>query len=119
VVDEKGTDRNYDRSYDKGYDKNYDKNYDKTHEKREHSLSLRRREELSLDGVQNVESFDDAEIVVETVAGGLVIKGEDLHITQLNLDGGNMAVRGFVESLQYTGDSFGKKSRGVLGRIFK
>lgn len=88
-------------------------------DKRDHQLSLRRREDLSLDGVLNVESFDETEIVVETVAGGLIVKGDDLHITQLNLDGGAMMVHGYVESLQYTGDTPGRKGRGVLGRLFK
>lgn len=88
-------------------------------EKREHQLSLKRREDLALEGVLNVESFDEGEVVVETVAGGLIIKGEELHITQLNLDGGAMAIHGYVDSLQYTGDQPGRKGRGLLGRIFK
>lgn len=92
---------------------------DRGMEKRDHQLTLRRREDLILDGVLNVDSFDDAEIVVETVAGGLLIKGDDLHITQLNLDGGSMVVHGYVDLLQYTGETPGRKSRSLLGRLFK
>lgn len=88
-------------------------------EKRDHQLTLRRREDLTLDGVLNVESFDEGEIVVETVAGGLVVKGEDLHITQLNLDGGAMVVHGFIDLLQYTGETPGRKGRSMLSRLFK
>lgn len=92
---------------------------DKGLEKRDHQLTLRRREDLLLDGVLNVESFDDGEIIVETVAGGLLIKGDDLHITQLNLDGGSMVVHGYVEMLQYTGETPGRKGRTMLSRLFK
>jgi sporulation protein YabP len=88
-------------------------------ERRDHQLTLKRREDLALDGILNVESFDEGEIMVETVAGGLVIKGDDLHITQLNLDGGSMMVHGFVDSLQYTGEMPGRKGRGMLSRLFK
>lgn len=92
---------------------------DRVLEKRDHSLTLKRREDLLLDGVLNVESFDEGEIVVETVAGGLIVKGDDLHITQLNLDGGSMVVHGFVDSLQYTGETPGRKGRSMLSRLFK
>lgn len=85
----------------------------------EHQLSLKKREELRLTGVHNVESFDDQEIVLETNSGGLIIRGEDLHISQLNLEAGNLAVHGFVEVLQYTGDSLSKKGRGLFGKMFK
>ncbi|MBO8127096.1 MAG: sporulation protein YabP [Firmicutes bacterium] len=85
----------------------------------DHQLSLKKREELRLTGVLNVESFDDQEIIVDTNAGGLIIRGEDLHIGQLNLEAGNLAVHGFVDTLQYTGESMGKRSRGLFGKLFK
>ncbi len=85
----------------------------------DHQLSLKKREELRLTGVVNVESFDDQEIIVDTSAGGLIIRGEDLHIGQLNLEAGNLAVHGFVSVLQYTGESMGKRSKGFLGKMFK
>ncbi|MDI6871899.1 MAG: sporulation protein YabP [Bacillota bacterium] len=92
---------------------------DKILQNRDHQLTLKRREDLLLDGVLNVESFDEGEIVVETVAGGLIVKGDDLHITQLNLDGGSMVVHGFIDSLQYTGEMPGRKGRTMLSRLFK
>ena len=85
----------------------------------EHQLSLKKREELRLTGVVNVESFDDQEIVLDTAAGGLIVRGEELHISQLNLEAGNLAVHGFVELLQYTGESVGKRSRGLFTKMFK
>jgi sporulation protein YabP len=85
----------------------------------EHRLSMDNRESISLDGVRNVESFDDQEIILQTSAGGLVIKGRELHITQLNLDQGKLAVEGYVKMLEYMDDGLGKKGRGVFGRLLK
>src|SRR5690606_5619882 len=85
----------------------------------DHQLSLKKREELRLTGVVNVESFDDQESIVDTTAGGLIMRGEDLHIGQLNLEAGNLAVHGFIALLQYTGESLGKRSKGFLGKMFK
>ena len=84
-----------------------------------HHLSMDNREKLSLDGVRAVGSFDDQEIVLETSAGGLIIRGRDLNITQLNLDQGKLTVQGFVKTLDYLDDGFGKKGRGLLGRLLK
>ncbi|NMB02881.1 MAG: sporulation protein YabP [Firmicutes bacterium] len=84
-----------------------------------HQLVLAERERLTLDGVVHVESFDDREILLETELGGLLVQGEDLHIKELNLEKGNLLVRGYVQSVEYLGDSLGKKSKGLLARLFR
>jgi len=84
-----------------------------------HQLILAERERLTLDGVIHVESFDDQEIVLETELGGLVVQGEDLHIKELNLEKGNLLVNGYIQSVEYLGDSLSKKSKGFLARLFR
>lgn len=84
-----------------------------------HQLVLAERERLTLDGVIHVESFDDQEIVLETELGGLVVQGEDLHIKELNLETGNLLVQGYITSVEYLEDSLGKKSKGLLARLFR
>lgn len=84
-----------------------------------HQLVLAERERLTIDGVVNVESFDDKEIVLETDLGGLLIQGEELYIKELNLEKGNLLVQGYVQSVEYLGDSLGKRGKGVLARLFK
>lgn len=88
-------------------------------EKSEHQVVLTRREDLRVEGVENVESFDDQEILVETVGGGLMVRGTELHINQFNLDSGTLLVHGYIDSIEYAGDSLGKKGKGVIGRLFK
>lgn len=66
-----------------------------------HRLSLDNRAKLTLTGVEDVERFDEEEIVMSTSAGALIIKGQELHIEKLSLDGGEIHVTGRVDSLSY------------------
>ena len=84
-----------------------------------HQFTLAGRTHLALDGAQEVISFSPEEILIETVAGALVIKGENLHIQQLNLDEGRMVVDGAFTSLAYMGEGFGKKGKTLLGRLLR
>ena len=45
-----------------------------------HRLTLDDREKLTLTGVEDVERFDEGEIVLSTSAGALIIKGSELHM---------------------------------------
>ncbi len=66
-----------------------------------HHLILEDRERLTVSGVEEVESFDENTIVMDTAQGTLIIRGEGLHIEKLSLDGGDLKVEGTVESLVY------------------
>lgn len=91
----------------------------RTTARKRHQLTLKTRENLTIDGVVGVESFDDQEVVVETDLGVLLIRGDGLHIKELNLDNGTLHVDGLVRVLEYAGDSLGKRSKGVLAKLFK
>ncbi len=83
-----------------------------------HHLILEDRERLSVSGVEEVESFDENTIVMHTSQGTLIIRGENLHIEKLSLDGGDLKVEGDVDSLTYE-DGRGDKSGGFFGRLFR
>nr|MBO2471408.1 sporulation protein YabP [Bacillota bacterium] len=87
--------------------------------RRKHQLALRERESLAVEGVVNVESFDDTEVIVETEAGVLFVRGEQLHIKELNLETGTLQLTGHVHALEYAGEGLAKKSKGLLGKLFK
>ena len=82
-----------------------------------HHLILEDRERLSVSGVEEVESFDETAIVMHTTRGTLVIRGENLHIEKLSLDGGDLKVEGDVDSLTYENDR-GQPSGGFFARLF-
>ncbi len=83
---------------------------------REHSLTLVAREKLEISGVSDVKGFNEDTISVITDRGNLIVKGENLHISRLSLEKGEVSLDGKVNSLQYLGDA---PQKGVLARIFK
>lgn len=87
--------------------------------RKKHQLCLKGRENLTIEGVSNVESFDSEELVLETDSGVLLVRGEDMHIKEFNVESGSLAVDGFVRVLEYAGDSPGKKGKTLLARLFK
>lgn len=82
-----------------------------------HRVVLEERGSLSVSGVEDVESFDENTIVMATVKGTLVVRGEDLHVEKLSLDGGDLKVDGTVDSLTYEDD--GREKGGFLARLLR
>lgn len=82
-----------------------------------HHIILEEREQLSVSGVEEVESFDENTIVMDTACGALIVRGEDLHIEKLSLDGGDLKVEGTIDSLSYEES---RRDRGsLLSRLFR
>ena len=84
-----------------------------------HQITVIDREEISIDGVNNLGSYDDQEIVLETDQGTLILKGEDLNVKQLNLEKGNIIVEGYLKALEYDESRSQKKGKGFFGRLLK
>jgi len=82
-----------------------------------HQVTLIDREEMTVDGVVSLGSFDEKEIVMETQQGMLAIRGETLNIKQLNLEKGNIVIDGTVKSMVYEDEI--KQKRGLLERLLK
>lgn len=78
-----------------------------------YQIIMTNREHVVIEGVEHVASFDEEEIVLETKMGLLLLKGQNLHITQLNLEEGNLIVEGLLKSVDFTEE---KTARGVRGR---
>ena len=81
----------------------------------EHRIVLEDREQLTISGVEEVESFDENSILLTTAQGGLEIQGEGLHIEKLSLDGGDLKVEGLVSALIYQSES--RERGGLLSRL--
>ena len=79
-----------------------------------HALKLDERKKLTMTGVTEVVSFDDAAVVLRTGLGTLVVQGQQLQLKQLTLDGGNVGVEGEIGSLQYEHD---RPAGGWLSRL--
>lgn len=82
-----------------------------------HSLILKDRSQLTLSGVTDVDSFDETTIVAYTDYGELTVKGENLHISMLNIDTGDLSIDGRVSSLTYLENQ--PKSTSFFGKVFR
>ena len=87
----------------------------------EHSIMMANRKSVELSGITNVINFDEEEVILETVMGFLEIGGEELHITMLNLDKGQVAVVGSINHLAYKpqGTNLKNKGKTILNRLLK
>ena len=81
-----------------------------------HELRLENREKLSVTGVREVESFDENAVVLHTARGVLIIRGENLHLKTLSIDGGQIAVTGTIGSLSHEET---QKGGGLFQRLFR
>lgn len=87
--------------------------------RKRHNLALKGREHLTIEGVLNVERFDREEILLETDRGVLLVRGEDLHIKELAIEGSGLVVTGLVNSLEYQAERLTKQTKGLIGRLFR
>ena len=84
------------------------------------NLILENRGKLSVSGVNDVLSFDDQVVMVDTELGLLTVKGENIRITKLSLDTAEVIVEGEISSLAYSQNKQEKSGSGtLLSKIFK
>jgi sporulation protein YabP len=87
-----------------------------------HLIKIEERENIYVTGVNEVISFDDETIIADTQLGNLVIRGNDLHISKLNLDTSELEVSGNICELKYDQQdktSKNKSSSSFWEKIFK
>lgn len=66
-----------------------------------HSVSMEDRCRMNVTGVEDVESFDETVIVMNTSQGDLIVRGSGLHIGKISLDVGQLSVEGVINELSY------------------
>jgi sporulation protein YabP len=87
----------------------------------DHLVTMTNRNQVELSGVTNVVTFDEEAVILETTMGLLVIMGEQLHITMLNLDQSKVAVEGNIAAMEYKaqGTDLKARSKSILNRLLK
>ncbi len=84
---------------------------------RAHSIHMDERARMSVTGVSDVESFNEQEVCLSTLAGLLHIDGSGLHITKLSLDEGHVLLEGDILALEY--EPLPTERRGLFSRVFR
>ena len=77
-----------------------------------HSLTLERREKLTMTGVTEVVRFDEETVELRTELGTLLVQGQDLKLRTLSPKGGTVAVEGTVTAIGYEEP---REHRGIRG----
>ena len=83
------------------------------------NLILENRGKLTVSGVNDVLSFDDQVVMIDTELGLLTVKGENIRINKLSLDTSEVIVEGEISSLTYSQNKQDKNTGTLLSKIFK
>ena len=83
------------------------------------NIVLENRKKLSVSGVNDVLSFDDQVVMVDTELGLLTVKGENIRINKLSLDTAEVTIEGEISNLSYSQNKQEKSTGTLLSKIFK
>lgn len=76
------------------------------------------RKLCTIQGVEDVLSFDLHEILLDTEQGRLLLKGDNLHVSRLTK--GEVDVDGRIDSLTYSNEGgFASRGENLWGKLFK
>ncbi|UWP67996.1 sporulation protein YabP [Subdoligranulum variabile] len=84
---------------------------------RGHSLALKDRRHLAVTGVTRIISCDETAAVLETPLGNLTIGGQELQVSELSVQSGQVQLSGKIEYMQYAENR--QSNGGLLARLFR
>ena len=85
-----------------------------------HNLILEDRKKLVVSGVEDVDSFNENEVIFLTSMGMITVLGEDLHIARLDLDAGQLVIDGTIQAVDYSDHAeLRAEKSGFLGKLFR
>ena len=87
-------------------------------DKKEHEFYVKKRREMRVSGVIDIDSFDECGTVLQTTDGVMTVEGEALKIGELDTERGIVTVSGKINAIYYINDEK-KEKQGLLSRIFK
>ena len=74
----------------------------------------------TITGIQEVVSFDENQIVLDTDMGLLTVKGKNLHVSRLTLEKGETDIDGSIDSLAYSSnEAYRKSGESLFSRLFR
>lgn len=83
------------------------------------NIVLENRKKLSLTGVEEVISFDDEKILLNTKLGFLTIKGSELKMNKLDVQNGDVIISGIISSIVYSSKEVKKEKESIISKLFK
>ncbi|MEI3604575.1 sporulation protein YabP [Pseudogracilibacillus sp. SE30717A] len=86
---------------------------------KEHQVKINNRKELEINGVKEIDSFDNEEFLLETNMGYLIVRGQNLQLKNLNVEEGLVQIKGKVYELTYVDEHHQEKAKGLFSRLFR
>ncbi len=81
---------------------------------------MENRKKMTLDGVLEILSFNDEQILIITVLGDMDIRGEELKMTKLDVQNGDVVITGKISYVVYTSEEKRpKKQNSIISKIFR
>lgn len=97
-----------------------EQNKDMSLEDKKSFITIENRKKMTLDGVLEILSFNDDQILITTVLGNMDIRGEELKMTKLDVQNGDVSITGKISYIVYTSDERkSKKSNSIISKIFR
>ena len=78
-------------------------------------LYVKERNKITLNGVINIESFDESYVNLATSEGRINIEGKGLKIESLSRDNGEIQITGRIQGVYYEEQN---KAKGRFARLF-
>ena len=66
-----------------------------------YGMKMDGRERMELSGVSDVSGFDENTVMLTTAGGELTVRGTELHIERIDLDVGELELRGHIQEFRY------------------
>lgn len=82
-----------------------------------HIIKLNERKNIIISGIKKINNFDDKEFSLDSIMGGIIIKGENLEMIKLDTVEGNVSIKGKINSFYYTDND--SKENSLLMKLFK
>ena len=84
-----------------------------------HNIELVDRKVLKMSGIKKIENFNKEEFFLLSVMGYILIKGNNLELMKLDTSGGNIHIKGIIDSIIYLEEDKKKNKESIFKRLFK
>ena len=82
------------------------------------NIKIENRKSILISGVNSVKSFDSQEFILDTKLGVLEIEGKDLVLGKMDLENGEVLIKGLINNLEYSTKEKNEKE-SLIKRLFK
>ena len=77
-------------------------------------IIIRNRSFVEIDGINNIRSFDDESVLLESSAGKIIVEGEELRIESLEKINGKILICGKIKGVFYPDFKELKRPKGFF-----